>query len=412
MISLQEMAERRNRPNPVDRRLISERTAKSLRMQASAPRIYRQRQGRVGGPRFPYDNFATTVDEMEFTEEEDEPLGVWSLGGGDIEGARLNTSMYEAYAPTPLHVLDTMSRTAEPSPLSSSSTDGPEFIDRELVTSPRPHSPSIPVHLRTNFWSSAPSGTSLSRHHSFRRPIRSRTSDFSDFTSRRRSTTRQNSTQPADPLRPDDPAEYTWHFPSFSRQDESLPPPSSSASTASPRRYFPLGAYPHPRRLREDYWPVESEPNPPTPTDAPEPSPPASASPSSAQLWYSLTSGPIGPRRITSPSLSGERRQVVAPRLRRGGVRAPESLLSRYSSPRSVASSTISAPVAETTSMASTNGPESEAVARTPQQSRSSNSGVAAITTAELSSRRWEQREEETRQLLTPRSVSPAAGEN
>ena len=426
------MAERRTRPNPMDRRLISERTAKSLRLQAAPPHIYRGRANRMGRRRFFHPEYlASNPDEMDFTEEEDE-LGMFPPSGAEFEGARINSNLYQAYAPT-LHFPEGTTRTAaEPSPLSSSSTEGPEFTG-ELVTSPRPQSPSIPVGLRTNFWGSVPSGATLTRQNSIRRPVRSRTNDFNDFTFRRRSTTRQNSTQGTEPPRSDDPGDGTWQFPvldRLARQIDGHPPSSSAASAPSPRRFFPLPAFPHPPRRRietslSDHWlPEPREPSPPTANDVQDPLPVPHTSQSSSQLWYSLRSngGPsIGAsstpgitsastilhRRVSSPTLSGERRQVVAPRLRRGGVRAPESLLSRYASPSMTEPATIAnslpATVETATVTSSTNGTEVE---RNEQEQQ--NSPINDVTSINPPSPVWERREEEMRQLLTPRSVSPA----
>jgi hypothetical protein len=97
--SLQEMAERRQR-KAADRRLISDRTAKGLRTLASPQRVYRDRNGRGVSSHRPLnltDYLSVPPDEMELDDDNDS-LESMIDHSGTIEGARMNTDLYDAYA--------------------------------------------------------------------------------------------------------------------------------------------------------------------------------------------------------------------------------------------------------------------------------------------------------------------------
>jgi len=351
---VKELADRRTRPNPIDRRLISERSAKGLRF--SPLNIYRSRTSRhVRSRSFnPSAHYPFPDPLLQSTDDEDE-LDLLN-GGPPMEGVRVNTELYDAYGPGSYHIMEALPRTSEPSPLGSPS-EGPE-ADRETVTSPRPVSPPLPVgHFRNSFWGTGGVGsTTLSRQNSIRRPIRSRTVDFNDFTSRRRSTIRQNNTQGAESLRDDEPTL------------------SNVPNSSNPlRRFMPL-PWTEARRRTETLPPIRTlRESSASPIDQPE---------SSSQLWYSLTNSATSAR----PAFSGPIRPLVAPRLRRGGLRAPESMLSRYASPL----------------------PENPSDTLSFSAADEVGSGSPRIENSHHAD--WEPREE-IGQLLTPRSISPV-GEN
>jgi hypothetical protein len=93
------MAERRQR-QVADRRLISDRTAKGLRTLAAPQRVYRDRTSRSAAARRPLnltDYLSVPPDEMELDDDNDS-LESMIDHSGPIEGARMNTELYDAYA--------------------------------------------------------------------------------------------------------------------------------------------------------------------------------------------------------------------------------------------------------------------------------------------------------------------------
>jgi hypothetical protein len=93
------MAERRQR-QAADRRLISDRTAKGLRTLAAPQRVYRDRSGRGVASRRPLnltDYLSVPPDEMELDDDNDS-LESMIDHSGTIEGTRMNTDLYDAYA--------------------------------------------------------------------------------------------------------------------------------------------------------------------------------------------------------------------------------------------------------------------------------------------------------------------------
>lgn len=92
------MAERRQR-QAADRQLISDRTAKGLRILA-AQRVYRDRSGRGVPTRRPLnltDYLSVPPDEMELDDDNDS-LESMMEHSGTIEGTRMNSDLYDAYA--------------------------------------------------------------------------------------------------------------------------------------------------------------------------------------------------------------------------------------------------------------------------------------------------------------------------
>ncbi|PFH49235.1 hypothetical protein AMATHDRAFT_48851 [Amanita thiersii Skay4041] len=303
-ILVKEMAERRTRPNTGDRRLIADRTAKSLRLLATPLRIYRERPVRNFPPRRTVslsDYLSAPPNEMDLAEDEDDLEGFVDTGTYS-EGTRLNQELYDAYGLWPTRRLFSSS----PSPPAEESGSG---------TMPPP--PNVSRH---GTWSNTPATTtSLRRQPSIRLSARSRTVDFNDFTSRRRSSIRES--------RPDANVEGSpdGRESAFNRD----------ARTVT-RRFFPFS-----RNRRHDVVGnlIPSDGEAPGGDGADEGVTYIFEPSVSGAAWFPLTS----PARSASPpdyhdsprssaETSDERAQVV-PRLRRGGVRAPEAIFSRYDVP-------------------------------------------------------------------------------
>ena len=302
----QEVAERRYRPHAADRGLIGDRTVRSLR-KLSATSIYRT--GRVPGVRRSVDlaeYLSQPPDELDVDEDDDE-LGPYGTFVPVMEGSRLNTDLYDAYrsqhswsnssAPYFLsfpHASPPMS--SAPPPDAASDRILPPLVD----ASPPPRTTAWPLSSSSGFFHST-----LSRQPSIRRPGRNRMSDFSEFTAARRNSTRQLTHDEDHSARSEPPPVNASEPPATSF----LGPRSSSAQV---RRFFPFG-----RTRRFEIIPT---PRPAT---------------SMSDDWYfpphSGWSATPSERTGAGEEPTEERSQ--APRLRRGGLRAPESLLSRHSSP-------------------------------------------------------------------------------
>ncbi|GBE79869.1 hypothetical protein SCP_0210710 [Sparassis crispa] len=403
-VLVKEMAERRTRPNPIDRRLISERTAKTLRMQAAPLHIYRNRHnlGRASSRRsFPFMDYAAQAEDTQGSDDDDEFGSVVGGGNGPFEGVRLNTELFDAY--NNAHELPDLPHYphSEPTPLATGSpepADGPR--DRYGVTSPRPISPPIlsSTYRNNNAWAMlGNSSSNLTRQSSIRRPARSRTVDFNEFTHHRRSNIRS--------LRDSGHADNTASASSawrFRLRDES--PSREEALAGLPaappaRRFFPLSPWSQARNRREAGlafpWTSETtEPGPSAPSARPADLSPG-GTPSSSQMWYTLTAtaaeASAAPPDVTAGSSdsAGDGRSAVAPRLRRGGVRAPESLLSRHVSPATEDSQGVAAGVQG-------GGTGTEA----------SHSAVRDITPVEVVN--WQRTGQLSTDFPTPRSLSPA----
>ncbi|PIL37384.1 hypothetical protein GSI_01078 [Ganoderma sinense ZZ0214-1] len=329
-VLVKELAERKQRPNPVDRRLISEKTAKSLRMQAAPLHIYRGSQGslrdraRRSVPLPPPRPYSATFHDILSDSDGDEEYGTMLGSSGQVEGAQINTDLYDAYLPSTYDLPGSISRSTE---RNAGSPHPPEPTGSWLMHSP-PRSPS--TGFGTTGWMGlgGPGSSSLTRQPTVRRPHRSRTIDssteFSGFTSRRRTAMRNSATLD------DVPRESSGDAVGRSSSiDASRPTESSTAGDIGSRGSLDLSAWMARRRagasslgnvsVDELGWPSTS------------------SNPSSSQMWYSMTtSSSASPepmslaalsRRSSTTDLNDDRRQSIAPRLRRGGLRPPESLL-------------------------------------------------------------------------------------
>lgn len=326
---MQELAERRTRQTVADRRLIAERTAKSLRVLATLPSVYRQRSlARAhAGRRVNLTDYLTSPPEEMGMEDDDDDDGLDAMGDPEpipsyLEGARVNSDLYDAYASqgwTSHPMGSSLARRSQS--YSSVPIDPPEsstVADSAL--------PPLGSRSRSSGWG-LPSATtfmsssgSVSRQPTVRRPIRSRTVDFNDYSTRRRSTFR-NSTAASEDSRTSE--EIPNSLSTWVSGPTSDGPQDTGATGA--RRFFPFS------RRRPDA-PVMPWPDNAVVTTGPASSP----EPISFRPWRS-GSGP--PPLIPASSLESESwphaesERSPFPRLRRGGVRPPESMLSRHASP-------------------------------------------------------------------------------
>ncbi|KAJ7771161.1 hypothetical protein DFH07DRAFT_243110 [Mycena maculata] len=294
---MKELAERRLRSSPGDRRLIADRTAKSLRLLATPIRIYRERRGARRSVNLT-DYLTSPPDEMDMEEDDDEFENLLDRGTLPVEGVRINSELYDAYGPATW--AGTTTRRAFPATVSPPT---PALSE----DSPPPPALSPPTSIRNNVWSlpsPAQGSLALSRQPSIRRPTRSRTVDFNEFTSRRRSSTRD--------LRAESGGDESW-----------------ARSSQATRRFFPFS---YQTRRHDLHWnDAPGENSGAELSDEPlsyvtEPTP-------SSATFYSFPT-PISSSASSSTDgqpaeTSEERVSASAPRLRRGGVRPPESLLLR-----------------------------------------------------------------------------------
>lgn len=197
-----------------------------------------------------------------------------------------------------------------------------ELPPLQRVTSPRPARSSLTVR---NLLESG--GSSLTRQNTIRRPIRSRDTGFADFTTRRRQAHRSvDEAAAGETLRSEESEDGTWQFSTLERI-RSASGSASPGPSQPPRRFFPLAALTDSQTRDDVDAPGLSSEQPP-PTTAT-----SAGSPSSSQLWYQLYQYPFA---YPDPSITSYRtefvdpqsvRPIIPPRLRRGGLRAPESML-------------------------------------------------------------------------------------
>ncbi|KAK2466007.1 hypothetical protein APHAL10511_001648 [Amanita phalloides] len=284
-ILVKEMAERRTRSTVSDRRLIADRTAKSLRLLATPLRIYRERPSRtIPGRRTINlsDYLSAPPNEMDVEDEQEE-------SDTGLDWRVLSNS---------------------PSPPSEENTT----TFRPPSTTGRHSSWSI---------SNSPSASSLRRQPSIRLPSRSRTVDFNDFTSRRRTSIRE--VREGFGARPEGNDGSTE---SREREIGRVPRPVT-------RRFFPFGRN-RPYELAGPTGPQDEVQN----ADGADEGFTYIFEPSvSSAAWFPMAS----PARSASPEhseparrsteTSDERARHPIPRLRRGTIRAPESIFSRYDMP-------------------------------------------------------------------------------
>ena len=311
------MADRRTRPNADQRRLIADRSAKSLRLLAAPLRIYHVPSGGHGAQTRRSVNLTRYLtappDEMDVEEDDDEFDSMLGSAASAAEGARINADVYDFGSHAQRWPLPS-SRRLQTAPSTVVTSAGSEET-RDPPTPPL-HSPPIPS--RSGPWPSS----SLFRQPSIRRPVRSRMVDFNEFTSRRRSTIRQLSRSESssdDPRRPISP----WDPPPQDEPSASIPAPQMA------RRFFGLSRNRRHESNGSALWSESFVENPDSPD---EPSPYFPPDVSISRAWFPMPT-PSSSSSSQSEVEGVEEREQRAPRLRRGGLRAPEAMLSRHASP-------------------------------------------------------------------------------
>ncbi|KAI6024520.1 hypothetical protein EDC04DRAFT_2869433 [Pisolithus marmoratus] len=269
------------------RGLIADRTA-------SPAVVYRERglgRGPAGWrPPEPVDYLSQPPEELDVDDEDDE-LGSYNAYVPVVEGARLNTDFWSNSS---IPYVFSVPHASPPLPVPSTE---PPSSDRVLPPLIEASPPS-----RANVWLPPASGllhSSLSRQNSIRRPARSRATDFNEFTTQRRSLSRQLAVDDDPTTRPEDSS-------TSSLRSDAVPWTSRTSSQA--RRFFPFG-----RGRRFEVIPARPTTN-------------------ITEDWalphgWTATSERVESTR-TDEDRSDERSQ--APRLRRGGLRAPEAMLPRH----------------------------------------------------------------------------------
>ncbi|OAX43347.1 hypothetical protein K503DRAFT_862319 [Rhizopogon vinicolor AM-OR11-026] len=316
-ILVKEVADRHHRQNVTDRGLIGERTARALRRLSNPTTTYRERytwRG-TGGRRTMdlTDYLSRPPDELDMEEEADELESLEQYGLVPLEGTRMNPELYDAYRShvsrsnpsTAYHAFSPAFYTV-PAPPPAPTPDSPS----DRVLPPLLDSPPAPrLGGLTLPSASGLLHPSLTRQPSIRRPARSRTADFSDFSARRRNSSRQLADEDG-PSRLESSSSFPGPHLSPPRDD---PDPPSSGPPGQARRFFPF---------RSRRFEVIPTPRPPPTTGEDWLFPPVP--------WLSAPSDRTGP---SPPETQGGDERSQAPRLRRGGLRAPESILSRHASP-------------------------------------------------------------------------------
>jgi hypothetical protein len=269
------------------------------------------------------DYLTAPPEEMDMDEDDDE---FESMLGAAAEGARASADLYDPYG-THAHSWSpsgyARARRAHPAPPAA---PPPTALESRVAEPAAPPPDSPPAPNRSGPWT-VPHGVpsfgaaALGRQPPLRRPPRaSRTVDFNEFTSRRRSTTRQLSAQEPGDAGADGAAEDPVVSAVLSRH---MTPDGALVRHAhSARRFFPFSR----RRPAADSVPW---PEPPTEGIVGEDALPFLAMQPSAEAhtgWFSFPT-PAPQPDSGDASTSDDALPSAAPRLRRGGLRAPESLL-------------------------------------------------------------------------------------
>jgi len=251
--------------------------------------------------------FTGSPNELEMDYDEDEFEGA-AENPTTIEGARVNSDLFEAFTTSPWPPPSARRIVASPSPVTE---DWPGPLPMPPLRSPpsssaRPWSAPAPTPPAT-----APP-SNLSRQASIRRAAtRARMVDFNDFTTRRRSTIRDTLSTGRD-------------------IPEIVTEPREGLPGQTVRRFFP---FPRARRHQVTVPSWSEYPDTLSPDSPDEPVHFLTAD-STPVSWFEHQASPEPLRPSEDVESREETEQLLrAPRLRRGGVRAPESMLSRHVSP-------------------------------------------------------------------------------
>lgn len=292
--------------------------------------------------------------EMDMEDEDIEYEAMMEAAGDNgpsiFEGARVNTDLYDAYgthswSPHP-QASSLPRRSMAPfsgtftAPSGNPEGENPPGSPPPLVSQSSPPIPLTRTANRSSVWGGGSTSTvsSLARQPSIRRAVRSRTVDFNDFSTRRRSTHR-NTAADSDDHRSSEEVTNSWGWGPPVAPDESI-------GYSGARRFFPFSrrrsdaVAPRPGWL--DSWAnVEN-------SRASSPPEPISFRPWPAGSAGSPTLIRASSFREHETSHLEESDRSQFPRLRRGGLRAPESMLSRHASPIAGATDEAQPPIAIT----------------------------------------------------------------
>jgi len=245
---------------------------------------------------------------MELDEEDDE--FDMQDSATVMEGARVNSDLYDAFITNPWPPSNARRITASPSLASE------EWPLPQPLRSPTSTSRPWPMPITS---SALPTST-LSRQASLRRAARSRMVDFNDFTHRRRSSNRDSVREPS--------REPSGTHPNTAENvTEPRDGPTSAWNRSQGRRFFPFSR----TRQHETMW---SELSDPLSVDASDESGHFMIEP----MMPTLFDAPPASDSYSRASPDAESRDDIlirAPRWRRRNMRAPElqSMLSRHASP-------------------------------------------------------------------------------
>ncbi|KAJ3516152.1 hypothetical protein NLJ89_g1309 [Agrocybe chaxingu] len=258
-------------------------------MLPARPSASRSHARRTGGLS---DYLTAPPSEFHEMDEEDDEFDSLMDNGNGVEGAGVNNDLYDAFASNPLP--------SWPPPTARRVTASPSPVSDEWHPPPL-RSPTSATRPWSTLGSTPISNPSLlSRQASIRRAARSRV-DFNEYSRARRSNLRDALTSHPEPA-----------------ETVTEPRPSSQPG----RRFFP---FPRPRRSEASataHWALVNDAD-----DGPLFTPPWLDS-DARYPSEPLTASPDSEGRDDNDTLI-----IRAPRLRRGGIRAPESMLSRHASP-------------------------------------------------------------------------------
>jgi hypothetical protein len=356
--AFQEIAHRRMRKNEDDRCLISECTSARLRFLGTHSRIYHDLSAASSSRRTlnlsEYLNTPPEVLHVDDDDEDDEEEEEDDFGAvlGDTLAYTNAHALYDAYLPSATGASEYIAR-ALPFPVEPSPTiidDAPPYDTPHTLRAlgGSVHTADTSLASRRALYHTHSSSSSLNRQSSLRRASRARTTDFQEFTARRRLENRGSGAAPAAPVLPSAGAPEYWSAASW------VPPPVPDAPRLPPsptRRHEVGGVVPWSRFLSSRMLSVDppgaaddgaslprslsrrTSPTPAVPAPPPPP-PPRETARETMTSWFDAD-GAVSSHIYAEPDSMfeyalalGRPRNDVAdtPRLRRGTVQAPETL--------------------------------------------------------------------------------------
>ncbi|KAK7060356.1 hypothetical protein VNI00_001121 [Paramarasmius palmivorus] len=288
---VKEVADRRSRPEG-DRRIIAERTVKSLRTLIAASRVASAERGtrRAHTRRFGLSDFLSSHHDENSQDDDEEEFNAMlePPAVSVVEGTRLSSAeLFNYNGPT----IPPFLRQSSPIPISSTEDDSPpSFVAGASPARIIPTSSTSRRAVPIPYWSRQPTTRRPSR-------LSPRQSDFSEFASRRRRDIRDSI---ASRLAMEEPSSSATR----SRGD---------GGNAPRRRFFPTPSFSYRRYESGHPW---------------------SDGDSEGEFGFVTLLGEDGPFVPSEDMTNGEHTvPSLGHRLSRSGLRAPESMLSRHASP-------------------------------------------------------------------------------